>query len=78
MLEKSNLSTQDMKNYRSVCNLSFISKVTEHMVGTQSQDCLNHFNLTNPLQAAYKIYHFILTAILKLKSQHMYEGSQWE
>ena len=52
LLKKVSLDPDDLKNYRPVSNLSFLSKVLERIVLSQLNEHLNHNNLLNPLQVS--------------------------
>ena len=54
LLKKPYLDKNDLKNYRPVSNLSFISKVVEKMVASRLVE-LN--DLSNPNQSAYRKNH---------------------
>ncbi len=66
LLKKPSLSKDDMKNYRPVSNLSFISKVLEKVVAKRIQSHLFSTNSSNPFQSAYKKFHSTETALLKI------------
>ena len=66
LLEKMSLDPDDLKNYRPVSNLSFLSKVLERIVLSQINEHLNHNNLLNPLQSAYRPNHSTETALLRI------------
>ena len=58
----------EMKNYRPVSNLSFLSKLIEKIVAKQFVDHLTRNNLMDPLQSAYKKYHSTETALLQVQN----------
>jgi hypothetical protein len=62
-LKKSSLDSSEMKNFRPVSNLSFISKLAEKVVAAQLTAYLEENNTTLPLQSAYKALHSTETAI---------------
>ena len=66
LLEKMSLDPDDLKNYRPVSNLSFLSKVLERIVLSQLNEHLNHNNLLSPLQSAYRPNHSTETALLRI------------
>ena len=65
LLKKPSLSKDDMKNYRSVSNLNFISKIIEKTISNRIRSHLDKNNLSNPNQSAYKPLHSTETALLK-------------
>ena len=66
MLSKMSLDPDDLKNYRPVSNLSFLSKVLERIVLSQLNEHLNHNNLLSPLQSTYRPNHSTETALLRI------------
>ena len=66
LLKKMSLNYDDLKNYRLVSNLSFLSKVLETIVLSQLNEHLNHNNLLGPLQSAYRPSHSTETALLRV------------
>lgn len=66
LLKKPTLPKDDMKNYRPVSNLSFISKVLEKVVAKRIQSHLHQSGSSNPFQSAYKKLHSTETALLKI------------
>ena len=66
LLKKSNLNTDDFKNFRPVSNLPFISKVIEIVVAAQLVNYINDNNLGESLQSAYKRHHSVESALLKV------------
>ena len=58
----------DLKNYRPVSGLNFISKVIERVVAYQVKEYLSHNNLNNIYQSAYKPGHSTETTLLKIKN----------
>ena len=66
LLKKSNLNSDDFKNFRPVSNLPFISKVLEKVVAVQLVDYINDNDLGESLQSAYKRHHSTESALLKV------------
>ena len=57
LLKKHNLDPNELKNYRPVSNLSFLSKLLEKTVLNQLNTHLSSNNLLNPFQSAYRQHH---------------------
>ena len=68
VLKKSNLNQDDVKNYRPISNLTFISKVIERIVAEQIKKHLVDSNSMPPLQSAYRSGHSTETALIKVIS----------
>ena len=66
LIKKPALSKDDMKNYRPVSNLNFISKIIEKIISNRIRSHLDKNNLSNPNQSAYKPLHSTETALLKI------------
>jgi hypothetical protein len=58
-----------LKNYRPVSLLSFISKIIEKLAANQLTSYINQHNLGNPRQSAYKVGHSVETTLLALQSE---------
>ena len=54
LLKKPSLDPSDIKNYRPVSNLSFMSKILEKVVVSQLMSHLNRHNLFSTFQSAYR------------------------
>ena len=68
LLKKSNLDSAQLKNYRPVSNLSFISKTLERVVSKQLSAYLAENGIHDKFQSAYKPSHSVETAMLRIKS----------
>ena len=66
LLKKTSLDPNNLKNYRPISNLSFLSKVTEKIVLSQLSTYLNANKLFPVSQSAYHPGHTAETALLKL------------
>ena len=65
LLKKPSLDPNDLKNYRPVSNLSFMSKFLEKIV-SQLMSHLNRHKLFSSFQSAYRLGHSTETALLKV------------
>ena len=66
LLKKPFLNQNELKNYRPVSNLPFLSKVLERIVLSQLLAHLHHHNLLSAMQSAYRPRHSTETALLKM------------
>ena len=66
LLKKPGLDSTDMKNFRPVSNLPFISKILEKVVLTQLRNHLSSNNLLEICQSAYRKVHSTETAVLSV------------
>jgi len=67
-LKKAGLDEADVKNYRPISNLTFMSKIVERLVCRQLVTFLQKHNLLPTHQSAYRRQHSTETAILKIVS----------
>ena len=68
LLKKPSLDPAELKNYRPVSNLSFVSKIVEKLVSDQLVSHLQSNNLMPRLQSAYRRHHSTETALLRVVS----------
>jgi len=68
LLKKPSLDTSELKNYRPVSNLSFMSKVIEKVVAAHLTKYLQENDLLPRLQSAYRRHHSTETALLRVLS----------
>ena len=76
--KKQSLSKDDMKNYRPVSNLNFVSKIIEKVIANRIRSHLEKNDLSNPYQSAYKKFPSTETALRKVENDiilNMDEGS---
>ena len=66
LLKKSNLDPNDLKNYRPISNLPFLSKLLERLILHQLFSHLTMNNLLNPHQSAYRPRHSTETLLLRV------------
>ena len=57
LIKKPDSDPEDMKNFRTVSTLSYISKLTEKIVMKQIDEHLDNNNLQESLQSAYRSNH---------------------
>ena len=67
LLKKPNLD-RNLKNYRLVSNLSFISKLIEKVVAKQLNNYIDSEGLSNVNQSAYRRLHSTESALLKIQN----------
>ena len=75
LLKKIDLDTT-FKNYRPVSNLSFVSKLIEKVVREQLTRYTHSTGKMGPLQLAYKVAHLTETALLRVKSDIIWNMNQ--
>ena len=69
LIKKSSLPPDELKNYRPISGLSFISKLVERVVASQLNDHVASNRLENVSQSAYKQGHSTETALLSIKNE---------
>ena len=65
-LLKKHLFLNELKNYRPVSNLSFITKILEKVVAHRLQAHIKNNHISNPLQSAYRKHHSTESVLLKV------------
>ena len=68
LIKKSPLPPNDLKNYRPVSGLGFISKLVACVVASQLNDHVSLNGLENVRQSAYKLDHSTKSALLSIKN----------
>ena len=68
VVEKTNLDINNMSNYRRISNLAFLGKVIERSAIQQLQMYLSDNNLYASTQSAYRPFHSVETAVLKVQN----------
>ena len=64
--QQQNLDPNNLKNYRQISNLPFLSKPLEKTVLCQLQDHLKSNDLYSPFQSAYRTEHSTETALTRV------------
>ena len=73
LIKKPPLDADNLKNFRPVSNLCFISKIAEKVVAHRLADHLSTNNLYEQHQSAYRKYHGTETALLKVQNDILRE-----
>ena len=68
LIKKSSLPPDDLKNYRPVSGLGFISKLVEPVVASQLSDHVSLNGLEKVRQSAYKLGHSTESALLSINN----------
>ena len=68
LLKKAGLDRNILKNYQSVSNLSYISKLIEKAVARQINEHIAQEGISNENQSAYRVFHSTETALLKIQN----------
>jgi hypothetical protein len=68
LLKKPGLDAEDLKNYRPVSNLPFLSKILEKVIEKRLNDHITQNALSDSLQSAYRQNHSTETALLKVQN----------
>ena len=66
LLKKAALNRDDMKNYRPVSNLSFLSSIREKVVASGLNSHINSSHTSNDYQSAYRKFHSTKITLLKI------------
>ena len=65
-LKKPFLDHEDLKKFRSISNLKFLSKITEKIIADQMIDYISKNDMTERFQSAYKQHHSTETALIRV------------
>jgi hypothetical protein len=66
LLKKPRLDMNNLKNYRPVSNLPFVSKIIEKVVASRIEDHLDKRKLHDNRQSAYRSFHSTVTALFRV------------
>ena len=72
MIKKQDLESEILNNYRPVANSSFIPKMFEKAIATQTHSHLINNDIVDNFQSAYKAGHSCETALLRV-----YNDRRW-
>ncbi len=68
LLKNSSMDTNNLKHYRPVSNLPFVSKLLEKVVATRLSEHMDTHALHEPFQSAYKPHHSVESALIRVQS----------
>jgi len=68
LLKKKHLDSENLKNFRPVSNLPFMSKVLEKIVAKRLLEHMESNNLHETMQSAYKQLHSTETALIRVQN----------
>jgi hypothetical protein len=68
LLKKFSLPKDDLSSYRPISNLNFISKILERIIHNRLLTHLNTFPSLSPFQSAYRKFHSVETALLRIQN----------
>jgi hypothetical protein len=68
LLKKHSLPKDDLSSYRPISNLNFLSKLLERIIHNRLTSHLNSFASISPFQSAYRKYHSVETALLRIQN----------
>ena len=66
LLKKCSLPKDDLSSYRPISNLTFLSKLLERIIHNRLTTHLNTFSSLSPFQSAYRKFHSVETALLRI------------
>lgn len=68
LLKKPSLDPENLKNYRPISNLSFLSKILEKIVAKRLSDYMTKNCLHEKMQSAYKTAHSTESALIRIQN----------
>lgn len=68
LLKKHSLPKDDLSSYRPISNLNYISKILERIIHTRLLTHLAQFPSLSPFQSAYRKFHSVETALLRIQN----------
>jgi hypothetical protein len=68
LLKKYSLPKDDLSSYRPISNLNFLSKLLERIIHNRLTTHLNTFPSLSPFQSAYRKFHSVETALLRIQN----------
>ena len=57
---------EELQNYRPIANIKFFAKISERIATSQLQEYLRQFNLYPKVQSAYRKFHSVETALVRV------------
>ena len=66
LLKKTGLDANDIKNFRPISNISFVSKLLERYVAVDLRRYIDENKLIDPFQSAYHPHHSTETALVRV------------
>ena len=67
------LDPENLRNYRPISNLSFLSKILEKIVAKRLSDYMTVHHLQEKMQSAYKTGHSTESALLRIQNDILHD-----
>ena len=71
LLKKHSLPKDDLSSYRPISNLNFLSKLLERIIHNRLLTHLNSFPSISSFQSAYRKFHSVETALLRIQNDFL-------
>ena len=73
LIKKPSLDPENLRNYRPISNLSFLSKILEKIVAKRLSDYMTVHHLQEKMQSAYKTGHSTESALLRIQNDILHD-----
>ena len=73
LIKKPSLDPENLRNYRPISSLSFLSKILEKIVAKRLSDYMTVHHLQEKMQSAYKTGHSTESALLRIQNNILHD-----